>query len=177
MRGEKQSIIEEIRASLTESSFVILTDYRGMKAGQANELRRRLSGEKARLQVVKNSLFLRAVDEDVREEMCCDLSGPVAIVAGRGDLVSVSKLLKAFGREHGSPAIRTGVWQGRVLSAIDLELLVSLPPKPVLQGIALGLIAAPMRQLAGVMRRRIESLLYVLRAVEDKKGGGEKDHD
>ncbi len=169
MRQEKQSIIDEIRASLAESSFVLLIDYRGMKAGQANELRGRLLRENARMQVVKNSLFGRAVDDGVRERMSSAMSGPMAMVVGRGDPAVVARLLKAFQKENELLSLKIGVWQGEILSAEDLEVLVNLPPKSVLHGMVVGLLAAPLARLAGVLNNKLSSLVYVLKAAEDKK--------
>ncbi len=169
MRQEKQSIIDEIRAGLTESSFVLLVEYRGMKAAQANELRGKLLGENARMQVVKNSLFKRAVDESMRDGVSGFVSGPMAMVVGRGDLTAVARLLKAFQKDNELPALKMGVWQGEILSAEDLDALVNLPPKPVLHGMVAGLLAAPLARLAGVLNNRLSSVVYVLKAAEEKK--------
>ncbi len=171
MRPEKISIIEEIKANIAGSSFVILIDYRGMKAGQANELRKRLRDQKARLQIVKNNYLARAVEGTGRERFAGAMSGPIAIVVGRGDPVAVSRLLKMFRQEHELPALKMGICEGYILSAEEIDALTNLPSRRVLQAILVGLIASPLACLAGVMRRRLESILYLLKAVEEKKKG------
>jgi len=60
------------------------------------------------------------------------------------------------------------------LTAVDVEAMSQIPPREVLLGRLVGTIAAPMSQLVGVMRQKVLSLLYVLKAVEEKKGGANK---
>lgn len=169
MRPEKKAIIEEIRSQLEASSFVILTDYRGMNVGQASELRKRLSRMDAQFHVVKNSLFQRVVDDFDWKNANRVASGPSAIVIGRGDIANVAKLLKAFTLEHKLPVVKLGVCDGRILSSDELDILVKLPSKPVLYGILIGTVSALMVQLTCVLQQKVASLLYVLNAVQEKK--------
>jgi large subunit ribosomal protein L10 len=48
---------------------------------------------------------------------------------------------------------------------------VEVPPREIMLGMFLGTLAAPMSGLVGVMSGKLRSLLYVLKAVEQKKGG------
>ena len=61
MRPEKNLIINEIKARVDKTPYVLLTDYTGMQVPQFNELRNRLSGAKAEFRVVKNTLLHRAL--------------------------------------------------------------------------------------------------------------------
>jgi len=65
--------------------------------------------------------------------------------------------------------IRRGVFEGRLLSREDIDALVKLPGRPVLYAMVLGTMAAPMTQLVGVMVQKVSSLLYVLKAAQEKK--------
>ena len=65
--------------------------------------------------------------------------------------------------------IKMGLLDGRVLSPADVDMMSKLPARPVLFSMLVGVIAAPMIQLAGVFKQKTASLVYVLKAVQEKK--------
>lgn len=151
------------------AAYVILTDYRGMKVRQTDELRKRLAEVQAQIHVVPNRLFKRVIAELNWDSADQALRGPTALVSGQGDVIEAAKLLSEFNAEHRLPIIKLGRFDGRYLAPSDIEVLVNLPPKPVLHSILVGTIAAPMTQLVGVMKQKVSSLVYVLQAAQDKK--------
>jgi len=169
MRLEKKSIINELRAGLESASFVILTDYRGLKVRQGEELRRRLAKLGARFHVVKNSFFKLALSDARRAQVADVLTSPTAIIVGSGDVVETAKILTGFQQEQHVLTIKRGILDGRVLSPADVDTLSKLPARPVLFSMLVGVIAAPMMQLAGVFKQKTASLVYVLKAVQEKK--------
>lgn len=168
MRPEKQSMADEIRTKVKASGFVILADYRGLSVSKTAELKRRLRGAQASLQVVKNRVFKHVVKDLGYEKLDGGLSGPSAMVLGR-DVVGAAKILRDFIKENEKPVIKTGVLQGRVLSADDVKALAALPSREQLLAQMVGTIAAPMSNLVGVLQAKVASLLYVLKAIEEKK--------
>jgi large subunit ribosomal protein L10 len=168
-RPEKKSVVQEIKAHLEDSLFIILTDYRGMDVVKTDDLRNRLQPHEARYHVVKNNLLRQAARQVSQEGIEPGIDGPTALICGRGDVVEVAKTLKAFVKENDLPVIKIGSMQGVVLSPEDIEQLAGLPPRPVLLSMLVGTVAAPMSQLVGVMQQKVLSLLYVLKAVEEKK--------
>lgn len=164
MRPEKESIANEIKERVEGAVFVILADYRGLTVAQTDELRNRLHGASANVQVVKNRI-LRLADDRLTE----GLKGPSAMVYGKGDVVQAAKILRDFIRENKLPVIKIGSLEGTILSAGDLDILASLPSKEGLHAMVVGTLAAPMSQLVGVMNQKVASLLYVLNAVQEKK--------
>lgn len=164
MRPEKESIANEIKERVEGAVFVILADYRGLTVAQTDELRNRLNGASANVQVVKNRI-LRLADDRLTE----GLKGPSAMVYGKGDVVQAAKILRDFIRENKLPVIKIGSLEGTILSAGDLDILASLPSKEGLHAMVVGTLAAPMSQLVGVMNQKVASLLYVLNAVQEKK--------
>jgi len=169
MRLEKKAIINELRAGLESAAFVILTDYRGLKVRQGEELRRRLAKLGARFHIVKNSFFKLALSEEHRAQVADVLTSPTAIIVGAGDVVETAKVLAGFQQEQRVLTIKRGLLDGRVLSPADVGTLTKLPARPVLFSMLVGTIAAPMTQLAGVFKQKVASLVYVIKAVQEKK--------
>jgi len=169
MRLEKTAIVNELRAGLEKASFVILMDFRGLKVRQSEDLRRRLNKFGARLSIVKNNFLKLALPEDRRAQVADVLISQTAVIYGSGDAVETTKVLAGFQQEQHVLTIKRGLLDGRVLSPADVDTLSKLPARPVLFSMLVGVVAAPMIQLAGVFKQKTASLVYVLKAVQEKK--------
>lgn len=170
MRPEKESIIEEIRGKMDGSTFVILADFTGLTVAKTDLLRQRLIKADAKVQVVKNRIFGHIAKDKGLGAMRDHLTGPSAMVYGKGDVSQAAKILKDFIKENERPTIKVGALEGVVLTAADVEQLASLPSRETLLSMVVGTIAAPMSQLVGVFQQKVSSLLYVLNAAAEKKG-------
>src|SRR5207247_9644501 len=69
----------------------VVTEYRGLKVGELQELRRRLRPRGIEYHVVKNSLFARAAEQSGKGELRSILAGPTAVAIGNGDEVELAK--------------------------------------------------------------------------------------
>ncbi len=168
-RPEKEAIVSEIRRGVSESAFVFLSDFTGLSVSRSAELRRRLRPVNARYQVVPNRLFLQAVQGLPAASLKPVLKGSTAMVTGAGDPVETAKILAAFAKETQMAAAKGGVLEGAVLSAADVSALASMPSRKTLQAMLVGTLASPMRNLASVLNQKVASLVYVLKAAEEKK--------
>jgi len=169
MRAEKNSIIEEIRGKIADSVFVILADYRGMSVAKTEDLKNRLRDVNAHFQVVQNRMFQRVAKDLQYPGFEERIQGPSAMVFGNGDVVIAAKILKDFIKENELPVIKVGTMQGVILSRADIEQLASLPSRETLLAQFVGVLAAPMTQLVGVLQQKVASLVYVLKAAQEKK--------
>jgi len=173
MRLEKQAILKEIKEALDGQSYAVLMNFKGLRVDQINSLRNQLVQFKARLLVVKNTFFKRVAEELGWGDVSKFLQGPSAVIAGSGDVSKIAKLLKSFKKENELLTVKGGRLGEKLISASDIEAIASIPPIEVMRARLVGTIAAPMTQLVGVMQQKVCSLLYVLKAVEEKKAKGQ----
>ena len=169
MRPEKNSILLEITQRLEASEYVFVLNYGGLKVSQLTELRRVVAPLGAKAQVVKNTYLDRVTKQLGWESVGAFLTGPTAMVTGKGDVAEVAKVLMKFVKAHDKAAIKGVCLDGKALGKADVEALSKLPPREVMLGLFVGTLAAPMTQLVGVFNQKVLSLLYVLKAVEEKK--------
>ena len=169
MRPEKKSAFEEIRSKVSGAGFVILADYAGLDVIKTQELKKRLRGVNASMQVVKNRVFSTVIKDLGYQTMDAGLSGPSAMVYGQGDVVMAAKVLKDFIKENEKPVIKLGALQGATITSKDVADLAALPSREVLLSQFVGTLAAPMQGLVGVLQAKLASLVYVLKAIEEKK--------
>ena len=171
IRAEKQSMAAEIRARLDGNPFTVLTDHTGLTVEEMTELRGVLRDKRSRLSVVKNSFFAQVAASLGYDDVSGILEGPTAIVTGNGDIADVARAIRDYAKKSGRPAIKGGILNMKVLSADEVTAIANTPPRPVLLAQFVGTVAAPMMQLVGAMNQKVLTLLYVLKAVEEKKAG------
>jgi large subunit ribosomal protein L10 len=169
MRPEKQSIINEYSEALKATEFVLMGDYRGVTVEQFAALRAELRATGSSVQVVKNELLALALKSTGQESLTEHIAGPTVMISGQGDVTVLAKQLKAFNKENKVLEMTCGEIDGSLLSSADISALAEIPAREVLLSMFVGTVAAPMSQLVGVMNQKISSLLYVLKAVEEKK--------
>jgi large subunit ribosomal protein L10 len=162
-------MLNEIRARVEESVFVILTDFGDMKVETAQELRGKLREVDAEFHVVKNRLF-RHLAEDLGGPALKDgMRGRSAMVTGSGEVTEVARVLRDFIKSRNVPTLRMGAMEGAFLTEADLQAIADLPGKQEMRARLVGTLAAPMSQTVGVLNQKLCSLLYVLKAAEAKK--------
>jgi len=169
MRLEKQSILNELRARMKGAQFLIVTDYKGLDVAGMSQLRSKLRGVQAEFHVVQNSL-VRLVAKDLGQAgLEPGLTGPSAMISGSGDVAQAAKVLRDFIKEKEKPVIKIGALQGAILSAQDVKTLADLPSREQLYGMLVGTLAAPMQRLVGTLNQKVASVVYVLKAYQEKQ--------
>jgi large subunit ribosomal protein L10 len=169
MRPEKSSILQEITQRVESADFVFVIKYGGLKVAELTELRRLMATLQTKVLVVKNAYLNRVAIQLGWESMAPYLSGSTALLAGKGDASEVAKALMKFVKAHEKAAIKGVCLNGKALGIADVDALSKVPPREVMLGLFVGTLAAPMMQLVGVFNQKVLSLLYVLKAVEEKK--------
>ena len=164
MKEEKALVIDTIREWVKSSPYLIVLDYTGMKVAEFSELRGRLRKVGAAVKVVKNTLFKRAIGEEVLAGLGKDLTGQTAIVSGGKDAPAAAKVIKTFKAEFTRPSLRSGLMDGKVLGVRDIVMLADLPSAEVLRARLLGAISAPASTLARLLAEPGARLARVMKS-------------
>lgn len=174
-RTEKEQVVAELAEQLRSTDSLIVADYRGLTNTQLEELRGKLRSSGARFQIVKNTLTRRAASEAGAEALLALLEGPTAIafVDADGDPVAVAKALSDTAKETKVLALRGGTLSGRSISGEDVEELAKLPAPEVIKSQLVGVIVAPLTQLAALVAAPLRDLVGVIdaRIAQLEEGG------
>src|SRR5437867_10656305 len=87
----KSRAVDALAEQLRGSTAVIVTDYRGLKVGELQDLRKRLRPKGVEYHVVKNSLFTRAAEETERRGLESLVTGATAVALAGIDEVELAK--------------------------------------------------------------------------------------
>jgi large subunit ribosomal protein L10 len=85
-REQKVEQVEILTEKLKKAKVAVLTDYRGLKVSQIQDLRGKLRGGDVEYRVVKNTLARRAAESAGYPALQDEIKGPVAIAFGYDDL-------------------------------------------------------------------------------------------
>ncbi|MCD6580438.1 MAG: 50S ribosomal protein L10 [Desulfuromusa sp.] len=165
----KVQVVEEFAAKLATAKAAFLADYRGLTVEQVNELRGKLHEAGVEYRVVKNTLLRLAAKGTSFECLSEYLQGPTAIAISQDDPVAPAKVLNDFAKDSKVFELKTGVLDGKILSAEDIKALADLPSREVLLAKMLGSINAPVSNFVGVLAAVPRSLVQVLGAIKDQK--------
>ena len=169
--ADKAAVVEEVAARAHATSTAVVTQYRGLTVAQISTLRRRLRALGADYKVFKNTLVRRAIAGTAIEPLSGYLEGPTAIAFVDGDVSAVAKALRDFTKEAPALIVKGGVLDGHALTPADLVALADLPSRDVLLARVAGMLAAPMRTFAGLLKALPQNLAYGLAALRDARGG------
>ena len=117
----KSRAVDALAEQLRGSTAVIVTDYRGLKVGELQELRKRLRPKRVEYHVVKNSLFTRAAAKTERDGLASLLSGPTAVALGDVDEVELAKSMVDEARVLKALKILGAYIGGQAMSVDDVQ--------------------------------------------------------
>lgn len=170
-REAKVAVVDGVKDRVGDTTTAVATEYRGLTVAEISSLRKELRRVGAEYKVLKNTLVRRAVAGTEVESITEFLTGPTAIAWVKGDISAVAKVLREFAKDTPTLVLKGGVLDGKALSVKDLVALADLPSRDVLLAQFAGALAAPMRQMAGLLKAVPQNFAYGLAALLDARGG------
>ncbi|MBQ6730381.1 MAG: 50S ribosomal protein L10 [Bacilli bacterium] len=144
----KSETVKEISEKAKKSQTIIVCEYRGLTVAQIQEVRRALHKENAEMNVYKNSLVERAVDELGYNDLNSILTGPNAIVFSE-DVIAGAKVIAKYAKRHRDIlVVKGGIVEGKFVDAKGIIEVSKLPGKEGLISMFLSCLQAPIRSFA-----------------------------
>jgi len=168
-KDEKKKIVEELKEELAWAKTAYLFDYRGIKVGPVNQLRRKIEASDCRYRVEKNTLIGHAVEGTELEDVGRGLAGMTAIAYSGEDPVALAKVVTEFAKENPTFTFKAGVVRGRVITGDQLKEIASLPGREELLSKLVFLLQSPIRGLVTALAGTSRNLVTVLSQIAEKK--------
>jgi large subunit ribosomal protein L10 len=169
-KEQKTALVAEITEGLGRASIALVSEYRGITAGEATEVRRKLRAVRGELRVAKNTLIRRAIKNTAFSQLDDQLGGPVGLILSFADPVELAKTVTGM-RELGEKfKVRGGVLDGNPLSAEEIQALAELPPREVVLAQLLGLLMAPATQMVRLLNEPGSALARLVDAIGKRNG-------
>lgn len=168
-RPDKVAIVKEIEERLSTAQGAVVTDYRGLTAGEMTQLRKELRDAGVEFKVLKNTLAILAAEELEMNELIPLLTGPTAFAFGYEDPVAPAKIISEFAKKNKELEIKGGLVEGTVIDLAGVQNLADLPSREVLLSMVVRGMQAPMAGMVNVLQGNIRNVVYALEAVRKQK--------
>lgn len=173
MKTKQQKIdtATQLSEKISKAKSVVLADYKGLTMKQLSDLRSKLSSVNSEFTITKNTSLQHAFPtSDIRYPIS-DLIGPTATLLAYGDEISPIKMLVKAIKDAGIGSVKLGFLGKDAMDSATILKLASLPSKDELRAKTVGILAAPLRGMVGVLQGNLRNLVYALNQMRIQKGG------
>lgn len=175
----KVDIINKLQEKISRAKALVFTDYQGMTHKQLEDLKKALRAVDADLVVAKNTLLARALANSEfkvprprtarRGGQNSEFKNPTATLFAYGDLLAPLKELAKIIKTLKLPAIKFGIFEGKLLAEADILRLSTLPSREVLLTQLVGGLKSPIFGLHRALNWNLQRLVMTLRTIENSK--------
>jgi len=183
-REEKKVLFASYQDIVAKGNFVIIETDR-LPANVITDIRKALSSVEAKMYVIKNNIFAKAVEEiDGLKDR--EFVGQLSLIEGGNDIAASvkvlensrkdakqQKVLKGFSDEEVKKYIpfthKFGYLDGKILEESDVVRLAALPDKQTMLGIVVGTMAAPISSFMNLLEAVPRAMVYALTDLQNKK--------
>lgn len=170
-KEDKSLLINSLAESLSEYPHFYLVDMTALDSVTTSELRRECYKSEIKLQVVKNTLFKKALDKTEGDFAALDsvLKGPTGIMFCQTANVP-AKMLKSFNKEHqGVPALKAAYAEESVyVGAENLDALCAIKSKSELIAEVVAALDGQVQGVLGALESGSSTIYGVLDAIAEK---------
>ena len=149
----KKAVVAALEEQLKGAASGVLVDYSGITVEQETELRNELRKGEVTYSVVKNTMVRRALDESGLSELDGVLHGNTSLATAAEDPIPPIRILSDFAKKMGEDKfhIKAAFMEGKVLSQNEIAQLATMTSKNDLYAQLVGVLVAPVANLAAVV--------------------------
>ena len=170
--NKNTNTVETLKQKLSEAKSVVLTDYLGLSAGEAAELRQTIKDSEGEMMVTKNTLLKVAAKEQKIEGLEEDLEGPTAVIFGFSDPIATIKAVFEFAKDKEFPKIKSAIIEGVYNTKEQVEKIKDIPSREQLIAQFIGSLKSPLSGFANVTGGVQRKFVYAIKAIADKNTEG-----
>ena len=172
-RSEKTQVIDELREKINSSPNLYITDASSLTVAKINELRALCFKAGVEMKVVKNTLAIKAMEQDQEERgytpLYDALKGPTTILFSEIGNVP-AKIIKEFRGPKGErPILKAAYIDSDIFIGDDqLELLASLKSKEELIGDVISLLQSPAKNVISALKSGGSTIAGIVKTLQER---------
>ncbi len=168
-KNEKAEIVKGLNEKFRKAAGVIVLDFKGIKATELIDIRKKFLQSGVDYKVVKNTLARIALKDTAIEKISSYLVNNNALAISYDDVVGMAKAVIATIKDKDKMIIKGGmIAGGDLLDAKGIKMLSELPGKDEVRAMFLSVLTQVPRQMLYVMSAAQRNLLNVLNAQKQK---------
>ncbi|MEL6140460.1 MAG: 50S ribosomal protein L10 [Bacteroidota bacterium] len=171
-RTEKAAAIETLKEKFENNEYFYIADASQMTVAQVNALRGACFEKGITMQVVKNTLARKAMEqlpeENNYQAVFDALKGPTALLFSEV-ANAPAKVIKEFRGDNERPILKAAYIASSIYSGDDqLDALTKLKSREDLLADVLTLLQSPMQNLLGALQSGGQNVVNLLKALEER---------
>lgn len=170
----KNMISGTLRSRYGELDSALVVEFIGIDGNTNNDFRRELRQKQMRMEIVKNSLFRRAVLDGPLKLLTEQMSGPTAVLTGGESLIDVAKVVDEWMPKLKGLTLKAAVLEGEYLDQTQTADLHKMPTKSDLQAQIASAALAPGANLAAAVLAGGGNIAACIKALIGKLEDGEE---
>ena len=152
-KDEKSATVAQLAENFGRASIALISEYKGLSAGESDDMRRRIRAVSGEFRVAKNTLLRRAIKDTSFAPLDSQLGGPVGLILSYADPVELAKTVSSFKDLGEKFKVRGGVLDGKPLTPEEIDELASLPPREVISVATAGAVAGSGNSIGAAAER------------------------
>jgi len=165
----KAESVEALKGAIAAQRGAVIAEYRGMTVAEMTALRKKLRDVGAEFRVVKNTMIRLAAQGTPFQQLTDYFKGPTAVAFTQGDPVALAKAMKEHAAGSPKVVLRAGYFEGRALSAKEVQALADVPSREVLLARLVGGLSTPITRLVQALSGPQRKLVYALESIRKQK--------
>lgn len=167
-KKQKEEIVNELTDKLKRQKALVFTDFRGLKVGEIQDLRKELRQTEIEYKIAKKTLIKLALEKAKKEVDTSQFGASVALAIGYQDLIMPAKIISKFAKGHKNLKILGGLMEDKFLTVEEIKELAKILSKDELLAKFIGSIKVPISGFVNVLQGNIRNLIWVLSALSNK---------
>ena len=167
-REDKATVIAEISEVVSNSSAMVIAEYRGLTVQAVTKLRAEARKNGVTVRVVKNTLVRRAVEGTGFAGLADQFTGPL-VYGFSADPVAVAKVLVNFAKDNDKLVIRGGAMADYVMDVEAVKQLASMPSREELLAKLMATMNEPIAKFVRTLNEVPARFVRTVAAVRDAK--------
>ena len=173
-REQKGQVIKDLTAQLNDNSIIYLADISTLNAGSTSDLRRACFKANVKLNVVKNTLLAKAMENTEK-----DFGGLSEVLKGNTSIMisetgnAPAKVIQEFRKKtKGEKPLLKGAFIEEAVFVGDdkLETLVNIKSKEEVIGDIIGLLQSPTKNVISALKSSGGKIAGILKTLSEKEG-------
>lgn len=167
-REDKATVIAEISEVVSNSSAMVIAEYRGLTVQAVTKLRAEARKNGVTLRVVKNTLVRRAVEGTGFAGLADQFAGPL-VYGFSADPVAVAKVLVNFAKDNEKLVVKGGAMANYVMDVEAVKQLASMPSRDELLAKLMATMNEPIAKFVRTINEVPARFVRTVAAVRDAK--------
>lgn len=161
-KQQKDDVVKEVAELLKSSKMTVVASYKGTTVKAMQQLRRDARDNGTKVQVVKNRLVVKALQQTgtLKDVDVSGLAGQLVYAFNSEDEVAPAAALNTFAKQNPTIEFVGAITaEGKFISADEVKALASLPSKNELIAQVVATLLSPVHDVTNALSGNLHALL------------------